>query len=125
MVSVAFINPLSDEGKMIVRELGNFSQLSLDNDDLLQIVTESKSQELSDDSSIPRNYLDLALKRLEWYVMKKNDRNFDYRKYEFLFNTEIERFDVIAFYLLCQAVGVKYGPNFRESRLIVESQGKP
>ncbi len=109
MVSVAFINPLSDEGKMIVKELGNFSQLSSDNDDLLQIVTESKSQELSDDSSIPRNYLDLALKRLEWYVTKKNDRNFDHRKYEFLFNTEIERFDVIAFYLLCQAVGVKYG----------------
>ncbi len=68
--------------------------------------------------------LDLAIKRIEWYAKKKNDRNFDHKQYDFLFNTEIVKFDVIAFYLLCQAVGVKYGPNSRESRAIVESQGK-
>ncbi len=124
MVSVAFINPLSDEGKSIVRELGDFERVSLDNDELLLMVTESRSQKLSDDAFIPRNYLDLALKRIEWYVKKKNDRNFDYKQYDFLFNPEIFKFDVIAFYLLCQAVGVKYGPNSRESRVMVESQGK-
>ncbi len=124
MVSVAFINPLSDEGKIIVRELGDFDTVLSENDDLMQIVTESRSQELSDDSIIPRNYVDLAIKRIEWYTKKKNDRNFDHKQYDFLFNPDILNFDVIAFYLLCQAVGVKYGPNSRESRVIVESQGK-
>ena len=124
MVSVAFINPLSDEGRMIVRELGDFSGVLSDNDDLMHIVTESRSQELSDDSFIPRSYLDLAIKRIEWYAKKKNDRNFDYKQYDFLFNPDIDKFDVIAYYLLCQAVGVKYGPNSRESRTMVESQGK-
>jgi DNA primase large subunit len=124
MVSAAFINPLSDEGEIIVRELGDFGKVLSDNDDLMQIVTESRSQELSDDSFIPHNYVDLAIKRIEWYAKKKNDRNFDHKQYDFLFNTEIVKFDVIAFYLLCQAVGVKYGPNSRESRAIVESQGK-
>ncbi len=124
MLSVAFINPLSDEGKSVVRELGDFERVLSDNDELLQIVTESRSQEISDDSFIPRNYLDLAIKRIEWYVKKKNDRKFDNNQYEFLFNPEIYKFDIIAFYLLCQAVGVKYGSNSRESRVLVESQGK-
>jgi DNA primase large subunit len=123
MVSAAFINPLSDEGKTIVRELGDFGSVLSENDDLMNIVTESRSQELSDDSFIPRSYFDLAIKRIEWYVQKKNDRKFDHKKYDFLFNPEIYKFDVIAFYLLCQAVGVKYGSNSRESRVMVESQG--
>jgi DNA primase large subunit len=124
MVSVAFINPLSDEGKTVVRELGDFSEVSTENNELIHLVTESRSQEISDDSFIPRNYLDLAIKRIEWYIKKKNDRNFDNNQYEFLFNPEIYKYDVIAFYLLCQSVGVKYGPNSRESRMLVESQGK-
>lgn len=124
MLSVAFINPLSDEGKNVVRELGDFERVLAENDELMSIVTESRSQEISDDSFIPRNYIDLAIKRIEWYVKKKNDRNFDNNKYEFLFNPEIYKFDVISYYLLCQAVGAKYGSNSRESRVLVESQGK-
>jgi DNA primase large subunit len=123
MVSVAFINPLSDEGKLIVRELGDFSNVLSDNDELMHIVTGSRSQELSDDSFIPHSYFDLAIKRIEYYAKKKNDRNFDHKQYDFLFNPDLYKFDVIAFYLLCQAVGVKYGPNSRESRVMVESQG--
>ncbi len=124
MLSVAFINPLSDEGRNIVRELGDFERVLVDNDELLSIVTESRSQEISDDSFIPRNYIDLAIKRIEWYIKKKNDRKFDNNKYDFLFNPEIYKFDVISYYLLCQAVGAKYGSNSRESRVLVESQGK-
>lgn len=124
MVSVAFINPLSDEGKSVVRELGDLSRVSSDNDDLVSLVTESRSQEISDDSFIPRNLIDLALKRIEWYTKLKNDRNFDHKMYDFLFNEDIYKFDVIAFFLLCQAVGVKYGPNSREGRVVVEMQGK-
>jgi len=123
MVSVAFINPLSDEGRQIVREMGNLDLFREDNAILIDLVIHTRSQDISEES-IPHNYLDLAVKRLEWYIRKKNDPNFNYNKYSFLFNYEITRFDVISFYLLCQAVGVKFGPNSRESRAMVESQGK-
>lgn len=123
MVSVALINPFSEEGKQIVRELGDLTVIHEENSRLIDLVTHSRSQDLSDES-IPHNYVDLALKRLEWYIKKKNDRNFDYKAYSYLFNYELTRFDVVAFYLLAQAVGVRFGPNSRESRAMVESQGK-
>ena len=56
--------------------------------------------------------VDLALKRIEWYAKKKNDRNFDHKQYDFLFNPEISKFDVIAFYLLCQASRSKIWSKF-------------
>ena len=124
MVSVAFINPLSDEGRQIVREMGNLNYFGGENGELIDLVIHTRSQDISDEESIPHNFLDLAVKRLEWYMKKRNDPNFNYSKYSFLFNYEIIRFDVISFYLLCQAVGVKFGPNSRESRAMVESQGK-
>ncbi len=124
MVSVAFINPLSEEGRQIVREMGNLDSFCEENGDLMDLVIHTRSQDISDEESIPHNYLDLALKRLEWYIKKRNDPNFNYNKYSFLFNYEIIKFDVVSFYLLCQAVGVKFGPNSRESRAMVESQGK-
>lgn len=123
MVAVSFINPLSDEGRQIVRKLGNMNTISMENGILVEIAIHSKSQDISDESIIPHNYLDLAVKRVEWYLKKKNDRNFNYKKYAFLFNQEITGFDVVAFYLLSQAIGVKFGPNSRESRVMIESQG--
>lgn len=107
----------------MVRELGNLDALSRDNPEIMEIVTRSRAQEISEEEEIPRNHLDLALKRIEWHIRKKSDREFNYRQYAFLFNPEINKYDVIAFYLLCQAIGVKYGPNSRESRVMVESQG--
>ena len=71
MVSVAFINPLSDEGEMIVRELGEFGRVLSDNDDLMQIVTGSRSQEISDDSFIPRNSLIWHLNELNGMPRKR------------------------------------------------------
>lgn len=68
--------------------------------------------------------MDLALKRIEWYLKKKNDRNYNFKDYAFLFNQDITKFDVVAFYLLCQAMGIRFGSNSRESRLMIESQGK-
>ncbi|MEN6329369.1 MAG: DNA primase [Methanobacteriaceae archaeon] len=123
MVGVSFINPLSLEGRERVRALGNLESLIQDNPELIELVTRSRSQDISQDQDIPRNYLELALKRLEWYVKKRNDRNFNYRKFTFLFQEDIEKYDIISFYLLSQAIGVKFGPNSRESRLMVESQG--
>lgn len=123
MVGVSFINPLSIEGRERVRQLGSLETLINDNSELIELVTRSKSQDISRDQDIPRNYLELALKRLEWYVKKRNDPNFNYRKFAFLFQEDIEKYDIISFYLLSQAIGVKFGPNSRESRLMVESQG--
>jgi DNA primase large subunit len=123
MVGVSFINPLSMEGRERVKELGSLESLIHDNPELMELVIRSRSQDLSQDQDIPRNYLELALKRLEWYIKKRNDRQFNYRKFAFLFHPEIEKYDIISFYLLSQAIGVKFGPNSRESRLMVESQG--
>lgn len=123
MVGVSFINPLSMEGRERVRQLGSLDSLIQDNPELIELVTRSKSQDISEDQDIPRNYLEMALKRLEWYVKKRNDRDFNYRKFAFLFQEDIEKYDIISFYLLSQAIGVRFGPNSRESRLMVESQG--
>jgi DNA primase large subunit len=123
MVSISFLNPLSPEGKDIVRELGSFEGISQDIPELRRLVTRNPSQEIADDKEIPSNYLELALKRMEWYIKKKHDREFNSRRYSFLSDQSITRYDVIAFYLLCQAIGVKFGPNSRETRVMVESQG--
>nr|WP_319372557.1 DNA primase [uncultured Methanobacterium sp.] len=123
MVSISFLNPLSPEGKDIVRELGNFEGIKEDIPELRSLVTHSLSQEILDDNEIPSNYLELALKRMEWYIKKKHDREFNSRKYAFLSDYAITKYDVISFYLLCQAIGVKFGPNSRETRVMVEAQG--
>jgi DNA primase large subunit len=124
MVSVAFINPLSEDGKQIVRKMGSLKGVSDINEELIDAVIQTKSQEISDDDVIPQTYIDLALRRIEWYIKKKNDKKFNYKKYTFLLNDNILQFDVIAFYLLCQAIAIKFGPNSRESRVMVESQGE-
>ena len=124
MVSVAFINPLSEDGKQIVREMGSLKGVYDINEDLIDAVIQTKSQEISDEDVIPQTYIDFALRRIEWYVNKKNDKKFNYKKYTFLLNESILKFDVIAFYLLCQSIAIKFGPNSRESRFMVESQGE-
>jgi DNA primase large subunit len=121
MVQAAFINPLSEDGKQIVRELGSLDMVSTTNEELIDVINHTKSQEIS--SEIPQNYLDLALKRMEWHLTRKN-KNFNYKEYSFLMNKNITPFDVIAFYLLCQAIAIKFGPNSRESRVMVESEGE-
>jgi len=123
MVSISFLNPLSPEGKDIVRELGSFEGISDDIPELRRLVTRNPSQEIVDDNEIPSNYLELALKRIEWYIKKKHDREFNSRRYSFLSDYSITKYDVISFYLLCQAIGVKFGPNSRETRVMVEAQG--
>jgi DNA primase large subunit len=124
MVLLSFINPLSTEGEEIVREKGSLEQLFDRNVDLLRIVTQSKSQNISDDTYVPETLADLAVKRVEWYLRKKNDKTFDHNDYAFLFDPEIAKFDVIAFYIAAQAIGIKFNPNSRESRVFMEAQGK-
>ncbi len=122
---MSFINPLSDEGKQIVREDGGDLDRIFDvNDDIIDAVNSITAQEISDDAYIPKSYVDLVIKRVEWYVDKKSDPKYNHKKYAFLFYPEIAKFDVIAFYILCQAIGIKYGPNSRESRAVSELQGQ-
>lgn len=122
---MSFINPLSDEGKQIVRkDGGDLDRIYEENNQLIASINSIKSQKISDDDYIPKNYVDLVIKRIEWYVEKKSDSKNKFKKYAFLFDSKITKFDVIAFYILCQAVGIKFGPNSRESRAIVELQGQ-
>lgn len=125
MISMSFINPLSDEGKQTVRSQKlDLEGIYHENQELIQKIYSIKAQDTSDDSFIPRNYADLAIKRVEWYVERKGDPEYNRKKYAFLFNPQINRYDLIAFYLLCQAIGVKFGPNSRESRALVELEGQ-
>jgi DNA primase large subunit len=125
MILKSFINPLSDEGKQIVRkDGGDLERIFDENEQIVDTVYSINAQETSDDVFIPKNYADLVIKRVEWYIAKKSDPEYNHKQYAFLFHPEIAKFDLIAFYILCQAVGVKFGPNSRESRAIVELQGQ-
>ncbi|MCK9152489.1 DNA primase large subunit PriL [Methanobacterium alcaliphilum] len=124
MVSLSFLNPLSSEGEEIVREKGSLDHISDINAELLMVVRESESQKISNDSYIPQSYADLAVKRVEWYARKKNDKKYNHNDYAFLLNPEITEFDVISFYIAAQSVGIKFKPNSRETRLMIEAQGK-
>lgn len=124
MVPLSYINPLSNEGKNIVRKYGSLDSISQPNSDLIEVITHTPHQDQSDDKIIPKNIMELSLKRIEWYIRKNRDRDYDNKHYAYLFNEKIATYDVIAFYLLVQAVAVKYGPHSREGRLIIESQGK-
>lgn len=125
MIPMSFINPLSDEGKQIVRKDGGDLNRIFDVDDkIIDAVNSITAQEISNDAYIPKSYADLVIKRVEWYIEKKSDPEYNHKKYAFLFHPEIIKFDVIAFYILCQAVGIKFGPNSRESRAVVELQGQ-
>ncbi|MGB9978018.1 DNA primase [Methanobacterium sp.] len=122
---MSFINPLSDEGKQIVREDGGDLDRIFDvNEDIIDAVNSITAQEISDDAYIPKSYVDLVIKRVEWYIDKKSDPKYNHKKYAFLFYPEISKYDVIAFYIICQAVGIKFGPNSRESRAVSELQGQ-
>ena len=124
MVSISYLNPFSSEGEEIVRERGSIDGIFEVNPELLQLVRDSKSQNISDDSYIPKNYADLAIKRVEWYLRRKNDKKYNHNDYAFLLNPEIAKFDVISVYTMAQAIGIKFDPKSREGRLLVESQGK-
>lgn len=124
MIQMSFINPLSDEGKQIVREKS--PDLGRIYDKKEQIIDASNfinSQEKAVNAIIPQSYADIVIKKVEWYIKRKSNSSNLEKKYAFLFNDQITEFDIIAFYILCQATAIKFGPNSRESRAIVELQG--
>jgi DNA primase large subunit len=124
MVSLAFINPLSEEGQEIIKEKSDLTNVFSPNDELINIATHDQRQNIADDSLIPKNYGDLALKRLQWYIERKNNKNFNNDDYSYLLNEEIGEADVISFHLIAQAIATNFNLNSREARLFAESQGK-
>ena len=123
MVMASFLNPLSNEGQGIIKELGSLNNISIENDELLDIVTHTSRQTISRPDVVPQTIVDLALNRLKWYIERKNNKNYNSNDYAYLFNTDIVEYDTIAFHILAQAIATHFRPNSREVRLFVESQG--
>jgi DNA primase large subunit len=73
---------------------------------------------------IPVSYGNLAIKRIQWYIERKNNKEFNNDDYSYFFNEEIAEADVISFHLISQAIATNFNLNSREARLFVESQGK-
>lgn len=122
MAEVSYINPLSDEGRQIIREYGDLNQIFDEDENLIGICTRTLNQKLSDDV-IPKSYAELAMKRIQWAVEKKNNSNFTQSEFEYLTNTEITPQDVVTFHILCQAIAIQFNTGSRETRLFIESQG--
>ena len=123
MAEVSFINPLSSEGREIVKGYGDLNQIFEEDENLMEIITHTYNQKISDDSLIPKSYYDLAIKRIQWAIEKKNNSNFVQNEFEYLTNEELFRQDVVVFHILCQAIAIQFNLGSRETRLFVESQG--
>lgn len=123
MAEVSYINPLSEQGRSILRNYGDLNQIFEENDELIDICTRTVNQKISDNSVIPKSYYDLALKRMQWAIEKKNNKNFTQAEFEYLTNSDLFTQDVVTFHLLCQAIAVQFNIGSRESRLFIESQG--
>ena len=81
------------------------------------------NQRISDDSLIPKSYSDYAMKRIQWAIEKKNNKNFTQGEFEYLTNGELFMQDVVIFHILCQAIAIQFNVGSRETRLFIESQG--
>ena len=123
MAEVSFINPLSDEGRLIIREYGDLNQIFDENESLIDICIRTTNQKFSDDSLIPKSLYDLCMKRMQWAIEKNNNTNFTQAEFEYLTNQELFAQDVVAFHILCQAIAIQFNLGSRETRLFIESQG--
>lgn len=124
MVEVSFINPLSNEGRQIVKEYGDLNKLFDEDETLVNEIMHTANQKISDDSLIPKSYKDLAIKRIQWAIEKKNNKNYTQSEFEYLLNSSLYRQDVVTFHILCQAIAIQFNITSRETRLFIESQGK-
>ena len=83
MAEVSYINPLSNEGKGIIRNYGDLNQIFDEDESLIEICTRTTNQRLSDYNIIPKSFHDLALKRIQWAIEKKNNKNFTQAEFEY------------------------------------------
>ena len=123
MAEVSYINPLSNEGRQIIREYGDLNKIFDEDEQLIEAVMHTPNQRISNDSIIPKSYSDYAMKRIQWAIEKKNNKNFTQAEFEYLSNGELYMQDVVIFHILCQAIAVQFNVGSRETRLFIESQG--
>lgn len=123
MVLVSYLNPLSEEGRNIVRGLGGLEEISEHNDDLMDIVIHTNRQTISNQEVVPETLVDLAINRIKWYIERKNNKDFNPNDYAYFFNEDIAEYDTIVFHILAQAIANQFRPGSREVKLFVESQG--
>ena len=123
MAEVSYINPLSNEGRQIIRAYGDLNQIYEEDEALIEICTHTTNQRISDDSLIPKSYHDLAIKRMQWAIEKKNNKNFTQAEFEYLTNSDLFAQDVVTFHILCQAIAIQFNTGSRETRLFIETQG--
>lgn len=122
MVLLSYLNPFSKEGQEIVRANSNLDTIFDKNDDLINIASHTHLQN-QDEGLIPKSIADLAIKRIKWYIERKNNKDFDINDYGYFFNEDIGKYDLIAFHLLSQALSFKFNTKSREIKLFTESQG--
>ncbi|MDD2643968.1 MAG: DNA primase [Methanobacteriaceae archaeon] len=122
MTLIPYINPLSDESLKIVSQNSNLNETFEYNNDLVDTINRSSNQNL-EPSHVPISIGDLAVKRINWYIERKNNKNYKLSDYSYLFNNDILKFDVIAFHMLAQAVATKFNISSRETKLFIESEG--
>lgn len=123
MAEVSYINPLSNEGKGIISTYGDLDQVFDEDETLIELCTRTPNQKLSNQDMIPKSLHDLALKRMQWAIEKKNNKNFTQAEFEYLSNEELFKQDVVTFHILCQAIAIQFNVGSRETRLFVQSQG--
>ena len=123
MAEVSYINPLSNEGRQIIREYGDLNKIFEADEQLIEEIIHTANQRISDDSLIPKSYNDYAMKRIQWAIEKKNNKNFTQAEFEYLTNSNLFMQDVVIFHILCQAIAVQFNVGSRETRLFIESQG--
>jgi DNA primase large subunit len=63
------------------------------------------------------------MKRMQWAIEKKNNKNFTQAEFEYLTNEELYAQDVVTYHILCQAIAIQFNLGSRETRLFIESQG--
>lgn len=124
MAEISFINPLSNEGRQIVKEYGDLNKLFIEDEALVHDVLHTTNQKISDDSIIPKSYKDLAMKHIQWAIEKKYNNNYTQSEFEYLFNENLYKQDVVTFHILCQAIAIQFNVTSRETRLFIEYQGK-
>ena len=123
MAEVSYINPLSNEGRQIIREYGDLNKIFDEDETLIDEIIHTTNQRISDDSLIPKSFSDYAMKRIQWAIEKKNNTNFTQSEFEYLTNGNLFMQDVVVYHILCQAIAVQFNVGSRETRLFIESQG--
>ena len=104
MAEVSYINPLSNEGRQIIRQYGDLNQIFDEDESLIDSIIHTSNQKISDDSVIPKSYADYAIKRIQWAIEKKNNKNFTQSEFEYLTNSDLFAQDVVVFHKSFQVV---------------------